>query len=259
MLERMVDQQFLLYVLTGVSAFVLLQKIIVTLIYGHLKRQTDNLPNANGRWVRQMKQKFETTYRISKEETNVEVFVDRQVAKLRFFKIGLHGLETFYRKAQLICILLGGCSYILAARAGKTTADCNAFFAMGLMAALFLQLLDNLSGNRRSDKMIRANLRDYLENMLMPKLARGEATDRYMEAPAFQGAEAAMAAESGVHRESYAGELKEPFGGPSLRKPAVEEMAAAEIRPTSYTSRRADLSREEEQRIVQDVLKQFLT
>jgi len=245
MLERMVDQQFLLYVLTGVSAFVLLQKIIVTLIYGHLKRQTDNLPNANGRWVRQMKQKFETAYRISKEETNVEVFVDRQVAKLRFFKIGLHGLETFYRKAQLICILLGGCSYILAARAGRTTADCNAFFAMGLMAALFLQLLDNLSGNRRSNRLIRANLRDYLENMLMPKLARGEATDRYMETPSFQ--------------EQEPDNYREPFGGQTLRKPAMEEMAAAQARPADSHSRRGELSREEEHRIVQDVLKQFLT
>ena len=246
MLERMVDQQFLLYVLTGVSAFVLLQKIIVTLIYGHLRRQTDNLPNANGRWVRQMRQKFENTYRISKEETNVEVFVDRQVAKLRFFKIGLHGLETFYRKAQLICILLGGCSYILAARAGKTTGDCNAFFAMGLMAALFLQLLDNLSGNRRSTKMIRANLRDYLENMLMPKLATGDASDRYIAGNAFSDRETPAFSDNPSRREPYPADTGEPFTA-AMRNPAREEMAAA------------SLSREEEQRIVRDVLKQFLT
>lgn len=39
MLEKMTDLQFVLYVLAGISAVVLLQKIIVSLIYRHLKKR----------------------------------------------------------------------------------------------------------------------------------------------------------------------------------------------------------------------------
>ena len=62
MLDRMMDQQFVLYVLTGVSVAVLLQKIIVSLLYRHLKKETDALPAANDRWIKQLKLKFENTY-----------------------------------------------------------------------------------------------------------------------------------------------------------------------------------------------------
>ena len=55
MLEKMTDLQFVLYVLAGISAVVLLQKIIVSLIYRHLKKETDGLPTVNDRWMKQLK------------------------------------------------------------------------------------------------------------------------------------------------------------------------------------------------------------
>lgn len=172
MLEKMMDQQFMLYVLAGVSAVALLQKIIVSLLYRHLKKETDALPTVNDRWMKQLKLKFENTYKVNNQMTDVGVFVDRQVAKVKFFKAGLHGLNTFYRKAQLVCLLLGGFSYVVAARAGKTTGDCNVFFLMGILAAVFIQLLDNLSGNVRSAELVKLNITDYFENILLPKLGQ---------------------------------------------------------------------------------------
>ena len=158
MLEKMTDLQFVLYVLAGISAVVLLQKIIVSLIYRHLKKETDGLPTVNDRWMKQLKLKYENTYKINSHMADTRLYVDRQVEKLKFFHAHLAGMNSFYRKAQLICILLGGTSYALAVRAGRTVADCHLFFVMGILAAVFLQLLDCLSGNERSEKIVKQNI-----------------------------------------------------------------------------------------------------
>ena len=175
MLEKMTDLQFVLYVLAGISAVVLLQKIIVSLIYRHLKKETDGLPTVNDRWMKQLKLKYENTYKINSHMADTRLYVDRQVEKLKFFHAHLAGMNSFYRKAQLICILLGGTSYALAVRAGRTVADCHLFFVMGILAAVFLQLLDCLSGNERSEKIVKQNITDYFVNILEPKLVEPEA------------------------------------------------------------------------------------
>ena len=174
MLEKMTDLQFMLYVLAGISAVVLLQKIIVSLIYRHLKKETDGLPTVNDRWMKQLKLKYENTYKINSHMADTRLYVDRQVEKLKFFHAHLAGMNSFYRKAQLICILLGGTSYALAVWAGRTVADCHLFFVMGILAAVFLQLLDSLSGNERSEKIVKQNITDYFVNILAPKLAEPE-------------------------------------------------------------------------------------
>ena len=294
MLDRMMDQQFVLYVLTGVSAAVLLQKIIVSLLYRHLKKETDALPAANDRWIKQLKLKFENTYKVNNRMTDVEVFVDRQLAKLKFFRLGLYGMNTFYRKAQLICILLGGCSYILAARAGRTMADCNTFFVMGILAAVFLQLLDSLSGNSRSEEVVKLNLTDYFENMLLPKLKQepgsgtgfgtamtsgqeirglcrqemaasgsaGPVSDSVISVPEEKmepaGAALSFRAETGGPAGALEPEEPEP-PKKNARQRKKEEIAAADIQKRLSRISQSRLSREEEDRIVRDVLKEFLT
>ena len=172
-MEKFLDRQMLGYVFLAVCAIVLLQKISVTLLYRSLKKQTDQLPSANKRWIKQLRLKFENTYRVNRGTPDVGVFVDRQVEKMRFFRVGLHRMNTFYRKAQLICILLGGASYLLGSWAGMTLRECTEFFAMGIVSAVFLQLVDNLSGNAHSMEVVRLNLTDYLSNILLPKLAEG--------------------------------------------------------------------------------------
>lgn len=329
MLERMMDQQFMLYVLTGVSAAVLLQKIIVSLLYRHLRKETDALPAVNDRWMKQLKMKFENTYKVNNQIADVGVFVDRQVAKLRFFKLGLYGLNTFYRKAQLICIFLGGCSYVLAARAGRTTADCNIFFFMGILASVFIQFLDNLSGNSHSVDIVKMNITDYFENMLLPKLSQEQGSGGTAYAAAggvvyapggteYDAGKGAGYASGGVNYDAgeagypssgtgtaYAeggssgdanervarrmepeavklsgkmadrsnGRTAEIFssgteekrtkeGTPGKRDPRQrqkEEIAVADIQKRLSRISGSKLSREEEDRIVRDVLKEFLT
>lgn len=81
MLEKMTDLQFVLYVLSGISAVVLLQKIIVSLIYRHLKKETDGLPTVNDRWMKQLKLKYENTYKINSHMADTRLYVDRQVGE----------------------------------------------------------------------------------------------------------------------------------------------------------------------------------
>lgn len=259
MFERMMDQQFVLYVLAGVSAVVLLQKIMVSLLYRHLRKETDALPASNDRWIKQLKLKFENTYKLNSQVPDVEVFVDRQVAKMKFFRLGLYGLNTFYRKAQLICILLGGCSYVLAARAGRTTADCNVFFLMGILAAVFLQLLDSFSGNSRSTEVMKLNLTDYFENTLLPKLSQepGNGTGIFAEEENGRTRGAALSFRS--DEGSPEPEKTEESARRNSRQRQKEEIAAADIQKRLSRISQSKLSREEEDRIVRDVLKEFLT
>lgn len=255
MLEKMMDQQFMLYVLAGVSAVALLQKIIVSLLYRHLKKETDALPTVNDRWMKQLKLKFENTYKVSNQMTDVGVFVDRQVAKVKFFKAGLHGLNTFYRKAQLVCLLLGGSSYVVAAQAGRTTGDCNVFFVMGILAAIFIQLLDNLSGNVRSAELVKLNITDYFENILLPKLGQEQGTGTgYTSEYRSSCQPIESVPETDASGETDISSLKK-----DVRHRQREEIAAADIQKRLSRISGNKLSRDEEDRIVRDVLKEFLT
>ena len=301
-MEKILDRQMLGYVFLAVCAIVLLQKISVTLLYHSLKKQTDQLPSANKRWIKQLRLKFENTYRVNRGTPDVGVFVDRQVEKMRFFRVGLHRMNTFYRKAQLICILLGGASYLLGSWAGMTLRECTEFFAMGIVSAVFLQLVDNLSGNAHSMEVVRLNLTDYLSNILLPKLAEGPEAQMQEPEAQMQNQEAWMQGQqtesalsgdqAGTKTAARSARLAvqdcgtEGQGarqaGNRTRPSALEEgkeggeaaacsqphpgragrdeaaAALASIPEILGKSRRKGLSREEEEQIVREVLREFL-
>ncbi len=256
-MERFLDRQMMAYVFLCICGIVLLQKISVSLLYRSLKKQTDQLPTVNKRWMKQLRLKFENTYRVNHGVPDVGLFVDRQVAKMKFFRVGLHRMNTFYRKAQLICVLLGGAGYVLGSWTGMTLRECTEFFAMGLLSAVFLQLLDNLSGNTRSMEVVKLNLADYLKNMLLPKLSaeRGEVKERTAETA--DGVRISVQAEGAEeHRPQEEMAQGGGEGGDAGRGQAAASLA--DIPNLVRKKGRKGLSREEEEQIVRDVLKEFL-
>ena len=78
-MKKMTRSQFVLYVLAGISAVVLLQKIIVSLIYRHLKKETGWAATVNDRWMKQLKLKYENTYKINSHMADTRLYVDEQV------------------------------------------------------------------------------------------------------------------------------------------------------------------------------------
>ena len=255
MLEKMTDLRFVLYVLAGISAVVLLQKIIVSLIYRHLKKETDGLPTVNDRWMKQLKLKYENTYKINSHMADTRLYVDRQVEKLKFFHAHLAGMNSFYRKAQLICILLGGTSYALAVWAGRTVADCHLFFVMGILAAVFLQLLDCLAGNERSEKIVKQNITDYFVNILEPKLAEpGLSVGAQDGEPGVPAREKTAAARVSGQWQP----LKRSYGNGWEDFQETESPSFAADEKNEKISAEPPASREEEDKIVREVLKEFL-
>lgn len=160
----------LIYLFAGLLGLGLLIRSILYFAYIHMVHQTDNMPNAKRKSLKQMKLKFETCYQLMIGVNNVDIFVDKSVLKFKSCGIRLSTWENFSGQILLLNFLLVPILAVSGVYYGCGQADILRVGAVGILSSSTLVLVDKMINLTLKKQILRINLVDYFDNTCKPKL-----------------------------------------------------------------------------------------
>lgn len=161
-----------LYVLCAVCLLGVMSRFITRNLYKRLLKETDNMTLTKNRFMRELKQKTENTYRLNQGIHNTQAYIEKQLLGYRYLGASLNGWTSFAGQMTLLCFLAGG-----AAAFGAYWFRCDNYYvvlygSMGILAGMFTLLVDYGVNLGEKKRQLESSLQDYLENSLFNRLSK---------------------------------------------------------------------------------------
>lgn len=169
MLEKFMEAGTGVYILWGMGLLGLLLKIMVNTYLKRMVKASENMATTKKRSLRIIRQKYENGKSLGINNGSGKAYVEKNVRKLRFIAMPL---EFWRRSGQALCCL------VFMAMAGsflyydvnwRGSPEMVNFLANGIMVCAFLLGIENIFLVNNKVEILKANIRDYLENVTPPR------------------------------------------------------------------------------------------
>ncbi len=162
----------IIFAIAAVGCITIVMKSIAAIVYYRLIHQSEQIGNKKSKWLKAVSGKLITTYQLRREVHNMDCIVKKCIYNMKFMGIsiiswkntGLYGICA-------ILLLMSWSAFV------GITYDMNVkWHLMHLMASVFVLFLlatsEIVFQLRRKYDMLRLQITDYFENMLLPKLEK---------------------------------------------------------------------------------------
>lgn len=256
----MIENNLVIYAMAVICVIGTIGKLAANKVYKTLARQSDNLAMAEDGWLRQLKTKYQTTYRGSAGMRNVSAFVEKNIYRYRKYGFYLYRLESLALHAGMLSLVLGLCSTLIAFLNELGAKTIIYQFSMGVILAIGMIFVDNLVDTETKRNILKASLCDYLSNMLVVRTPQEMVRERE------EGKN--MAKKPALDDDVFMRKGKEkPKDRPGIRlgnkgkdtddlKRSLEQIAAA--REEDESGRPRKLTPKEE-KLIEDIISEYLT
>ncbi|MDO5415819.1 MAG: hypothetical protein Q4F29_01345 [Lachnospiraceae bacterium] len=186
-----------IYVLTAICLIGMMSKLTAGRLYKRLIRETGNMMLTKNKWLRELRQRAEDTYRLNQGVANTGVFVEKQIYEARMGLFTPGGWSAFSNQMTALCFLLGGGLAFL-----SYWYRCDSYYmilygSMGFLAGLFNIMVDYGTGLEDKRHRLSTCIQDYLENSLWKRLSRDRLPELEEEQDGAELVPAAAAREPG--------------------------------------------------------------
>ncbi len=181
MIQEWFDENIFLYIILGICSIGILIKFILSMKYRLLIRASKRMGTSKNRLMRVLRLKFETCYKLNIGVNNVDTFVDKYVYRYRFCGILLYTWETISGEIIILSVLSGSIFSILGLLEKCGRNEILSTFIAGVLGALVLISYDHFVNLNMKRKVLKVNIRDYLENFLKSRLENGEFSSELLE------------------------------------------------------------------------------
>lgn len=150
--------------------FSIICQIIIGLLYQNMIKETDNMSSTDNKLLKQCKLKFVNCFQMNDGVSNIPVFVDKFMNRLRFAGINLTALHHISGQFVLLSVFCAGVGVYQGIVSGEKTTQILPYFIFsffGLYLYFSLLTLVDIQGKRR---ILKTNLVDYLENHMVSRL-----------------------------------------------------------------------------------------
>lgn len=184
-----------IYVLAAVCLIGMLSKLTARNLYKRLIKETGNMMLTKNKWLRELRQRAEDTYRLNQGIANTQVFVEKQMYEAKMGLLTPEGWSAFSSQMTALCFLLGGAAAFL-----SYWYRCDSYYivlysSMGVMAGVFNIMIDYGVGLGDKRQRLCTCIQDYLENTLWKRLGRDRLPDLEDEKDGLENGQAAAAKE----------------------------------------------------------------
>lgn len=165
MWEKIMEAGIGVHILWGIGVLGLLLKMIANTYLKGLVRASENMATTRKKKLRIIRQKYENGRSLGINTGSGEAFVEKNVRKMKF---AAFPLEFWRRIGQALCsvvcmMMAGGFLYYDVSWRGSP--DMIYFLANGVLVCAFLLGLENIFLLNNKMEILKANIRDYLENL----------------------------------------------------------------------------------------------
>lgn len=167
-----------LYVLVVICFGGIFVRLAAGSFYKKLIKESANMALTKNRYLRNLKQNAEDTYRINMGMNNAAVYLQRQLGNLKFLGFSLSGLENLAGQLTLLSFLAGGVCAFLSYWNRSDNSYIVLYGAAGILGGMLTIVANygvNLEGKRNQ---LLISLQDHLENVMWPRLERESSSER---------------------------------------------------------------------------------
>lgn len=263
MLQFIMDRNVLLYVLAVACVICAASQMILRQVYERMIRDTQAAGGGDGRFLQQLRQRFQYCSHLNDKVGNVQALVQKSLIEYRFWGMSLHswnriGVECL--AVSLVCAFVGSAVIV---RDGGAVIAGNMYFWLGVLAAAITAAVYGISdtGYRRESLEIR--LTDYLENSgAMNDYSEADAGFEQETVTPITTMESGRKARKRARAELAAAQTKAQKEKTDLKE-NLSRMKAGMQETAAGRERNIDLLRQmdpkEQERILKEVLKEVLS
>lgn len=173
MVGQIIDNRVIDYILASICVFIVVIKIITSLCYIRISKQSKDIDNSRGKFAGRLREYFVGEYERSDGIKNVGVLVNVYMNNVRFLGFRIAFWELAEKLSIFLCPFIGVMGMYMAYMEGKSKDVL--FYYMFLAAAstgiiIIVRLLFN-TGYKK--KCIYMNICNHFENYVFPALEKG--------------------------------------------------------------------------------------
>ncbi len=145
-------------------------QIVAGVLYQSMIQETDNMSATNNKLLKQCKLKFINCFQLNSGVSNIPVFVDKFMNRMKVGILTLPGLSNFAGQMILLSVLLCGIGLYRKIADGRHMVELFPYYIVsffGLYAYFSISSLVDIKGKR---EILKTNIIDYLENHMVNRL-----------------------------------------------------------------------------------------
>ena len=151
----------------------ILYQIAIGVIYQKMIQETDNMSGSENKILKQCKERFVTCYKMNGGVSNIPVFVDKYINRIKFCGMGFNFMKHLSGQMMLAGVFVAGFGVCKGIFEGRRFVDLLPFYIIclfGIYLFLSITAIVDMPGRRQ---MMKTNLMDYLENHIAERLEHG--------------------------------------------------------------------------------------
>jgi hypothetical protein len=152
------------YILWGIAFLGLMLKMISNAYIKNFMRKTENMAMAKKKKLRCMRQKYENRKSLGMEGSSGD-FVEKNIRTFRFMGLPLEAFCRHINIGVYVTVMATAGAFLLYEPSWRGSPKMVTFLANSVMVCAFLMSLENIFLTRTKLEIMKANIRDYLDNM----------------------------------------------------------------------------------------------
>ncbi len=266
MLQFIMERNLLLYVLAAACIVGVASQMILKQIYEKLIRDTKNTGEPDGRFLQQLRQRFQYCAHLNEKVGDVHALIQKGMMEYRFWGMSLHRWKRIGAECLVVSLLCAFGGSVFFVRNGGMVFAGNTYFWMGVLAAALTAAAYGISDTGYRREFLEIRLTDYLEN----SGAVRDYSENAVEEMPMTGTTPIVSVEAGrkakrrARAETAAAQTRAQKEKSDLKenlarmKAGMQETAAERDKERSVDLLR-QMDPKEQERILREVLQEFLS
>lgn len=168
-----VNQSFIMAMAIIFMAMGVLYQVAIGVFYQKMIQATDTMAGVDNKLLKQCKERFIQCYKLNGGVSNISVFVDKFMNRLKFAGMSINLMKHLSGQLMLAGVFVAGFGVCKGIVEGNRFVDLLPFYIISLFGIyLYLSVCSivDIAGRRQ---MLKTNLTDYLENHIAERLEHG--------------------------------------------------------------------------------------
>lgn len=182
MLEKIFNQDTIIYVIAGICGVGVVTNLLMSFLYSRLVKDAKNLVSPRTKFMKNMKSGFESQYRMNEGVNNISAFIDKWMERYKILGLDVHKFRRISSYAMMISLLLGvGVGSYLPYKNEMELALSLPYYGAGIASFLILfsvRMIADLSYKRQT---IVLHATEFFENSMANRLSREIRIDQEVE------------------------------------------------------------------------------
>lgn len=165
MMEKIINAGIGVHILWGIGLLGLILKIIANAYIQGLVKASENMATTRRKKFRIIRQKYENGKSLGINNGSGEAYVEKNIRNLRFAAFPMEFWKRSGRFFSGIAVVSMASAFLYYDVNWRGSPDMITFLANGVLVCAFLYAVENILLINNKMEILKANIRDYLENI----------------------------------------------------------------------------------------------